>query len=63
MIILKHVKFISNGRIFRSGEVVPDNAVTRLLVENGQAEIINPSSKTTKKPKAETPRENVESDS
>ena len=54
MIILKHVKFISNGRIFRSGEVVPDNAVTRLLVEN---------SKSTKKPKAETPRENVESDS
>lgn len=63
MIILRHVQFISNGRIFRSGEVVPDNVVTRLLVENGQAEIINTGSKSTKKPKAETPRENAESDS
>ena len=60
MIILKHVKFISNGRIFRTGESVPDNAVTRLLVEKGYAEIINSSNKPAKKPKTENTRENAE---
>ena len=62
MIILRHGKFISNGRVFISGEIVPDNEATRLLVEKGYAEIINTNSKPVRKPKTETPRENDESD-
>lgn len=61
MIILRHVKFISDGRVFRAGDIVPDNSVTRSLIEKGFAEIVNNNVKTSaKKPKAEAPRENDE---
>ena len=68
MIILKNVQFISNGRIFRAGEALPDNPTTRSLVEKGFAEIVadtpKKSAKTVKKPepdKVDPAQENVKS--
>ncbi len=61
MIVLRHGTFISNGKIFRAGSVIPDSNEARKLVEHGNAEII--SNKTAKKAKAEAPREDVKGDS
>ena len=48
MIILRHDKFISGMRIYKSGDVLPDTASVRSLVEKGFAEII--STEKTSKP-------------
>ncbi len=61
MIVLRHARFISSGRIYKSGSVLPDSEYTRSLVEKGYAEIANdtqPVKPPAKKPKADTPREN-----
>ena len=66
MIVLRHAKFISYGRIYRSGDVLPDSEFSRTLVAKGYAEIVsdNPPSKSpAKKTKAETSCENDKSDS
>ncbi len=66
MIVLRHAKFISSGRIYRSGDVLPDSEFARLLVTLGFAEIVDdnpPSKPPAKKSKTETPRENDKGDS
>lgn len=40
MIILRHGKFISGMRIFRAGEVLPDNPASMELVEKRLAEVV-----------------------
>lgn len=37
---LTHDKFISNGRIYRAGDVLPDTETTKKLVEIGVAELV-----------------------
>ena len=68
MIRLKNGKFISDGQIFRAGDVLPDNPSTHLLVDKGFAEIIadmpKKSAKAVKKPepdKVDPAQENVKS--
>ena len=58
MIILKNAKYISDGRIYKSGEILPDNAVTHGLVEKGFA-VIMEDKPAKKKDKAEASQENV----
>ena len=61
MIVLRHGKFISSGRISKSGDVLPDNEFSRTLVAKGYAEIVSdnpPSKPPAKKSKTEPPREN-----
>lgn len=61
MIVLRDAKFISSGRIYRSGDVLPDSEFSRALVSKGFAEIVSdnpPSKPPAKKSKAEPPREN-----
>ena len=41
MIILRHDKFISGMRLYRSGEVLPDTNEARALVARGLAEVVN----------------------
>ena len=62
MIILRHGKFISDGRIYTPGEIVPDTEVTRFLIEKGYAEVINNKPAKKRPEKAEIPRENDKSD-
>ena len=73
MIVLKHGKFISGLRLFHVGEVLPDTAVAKSLVDKGLAEIVadtpKKSAKAIKKPdtvavpeKVEPVQENVKSD-
>ena len=61
MIVLRHARFISSGRIYKSGSVLPDSEYTRSLVEKGYAEIANdtqPVKAPAKKSKAETVQQN-----
>ena len=51
MIILKNGKFISGNRIFRAGDSLPDTEITRLLVEQGRAEIIETNTRKNKSAK------------
>ena len=59
MIILKNARFISGSRVYKSGDSVPDNPITRGLVEKGFAVIAN-DRPTTKREKSEAPRKNDE---
>ena len=59
MILLKNARFISGTRIYRSGDAIPDNAVTRGLVEKGLAIIAN-DRLPTKREKPEATRKNDE---
>lgn len=64
MIILRHGKFFSGGKLFSSGCILPDTDEARRLVELGWADIVN--NKPAKKrqtDKAEAPRENDEGNS
>ncbi|MBR0168000.1 MAG: hypothetical protein IJQ08_04965 [Synergistaceae bacterium] len=60
MIVLRRARFISSGRIYRSGDVLPDSAIARSLAEKGFAEVINDTqtAKSAKKSKAETAQQN-----
>ena len=51
MIILRHDKFISGMRIYKSGEILPDTSEAHALVARGLAEVVNTekSAKTAKK--------------
>lgn len=60
MIILKNARFISGSRIYKSGDSVPDNPITRGLVEKGFAVIANDRPAATKREKSEAPRKNDE---
>ncbi len=62
MILLKNARFISGTRIYKSGDAIPDNAVTRGLVEKGLAIIAN-DRPPTKRDKSDTTRKNDEVDS
>ncbi|MBQ3450135.1 MAG: hypothetical protein IJG34_09610, partial [Synergistaceae bacterium] len=58
-IILRKAKIISNGRLYKSGEIVPDTEITRWLAGKVYAEIINDSRPAKKRTeKTEIPREN-----
>ena len=59
MIRLKNARFISGTRIYRSGDVIPDNTFTRGLVKKGFAIIAN-DKLPTKREKPETTPENDE---
>ncbi|MBR0093854.1 MAG: hypothetical protein IJP91_01100 [Synergistaceae bacterium] len=68
MIVLRHGKFISGSRIFRAGEILPDNAGVQELVGKGMAEVVETvkKSKAAKKSepdKAEPTQENAKGDS
>ncbi len=55
MIVFRGLRYIAAGRVFRSGDVLPDTPYSRSLVEKGIAEIINdtPTVKPAKKSKQE----------
>ena len=70
MIILRHGRFISGLRVFHVGEMLPETASAKNLVEKGLAEIVADSSKKSAKnakkiesEKTETSGENDKSDS
>ena len=54
MIVLRRARFLSGSRIFRSGDILPDNEITRSLAEKGYAEIVSDAPKQpAKKAKSE----------
>lgn len=70
MIILRYRKFISGARIFSAGDVLPDIAAAKELVEKGLAEVVadtpkksTKNAKKTEPEKSEPAQENVEGDS
>ncbi len=59
MIRLKHGKFIYGAKIYRCGDILPDTASAKLLVNEGRAEIIEniPKKRNSKKLNPEKPAE------